>query len=228
MSTVPTTRIGKIEFYETHAPVWKLAADDIGITSGEGEALLAAATAAREAYNASIVARDASKAATQTFYNDTSDMATMGAGLLAKIKAFAEATQDPSVYAAAQIPPPAAPTPVAAPGTPMDFSVLLMQSGAIELRWKCNNPVGTQGTIYECRRKIGGGAFTFIGASGVRSFIDDTLPSGSVGVTYEITATRSTKRGLPAQFNVNFGVGGDGAVFATVSNVPTVPVRMAA
>ena len=228
MSIVPKNRVGQIEFYETHAPVWKDAATSVGVTSAEAEALIAAAATARESYTASILARDASKSATQDFYTDTADMATMGAGLLAKIKAFAESTQNPGVYSAAQIPPPAAPTPVAAPGTPMDFSVLLMQSGAIELRWKCNNPVGTQGTIYECRRKIGGGAFTFIGASGVRSFIDDTLPSGSVGVTYEITATRSTKRGLPAQFNVNFGVGGDGAVFATVSNVPNVPVRMAA
>ena len=48
-----------------------------------------------------------------------------------------------------------------------------LQTGAVELKWKCANPTGTQGTIYECRRKIGNGAFTFVGATGVRAFTDD-------------------------------------------------------
>lgn len=229
MPIVPTSRVGKITFYEAHASLWKDHYAQLGITLDDATKLLDATEQARAAYNASILARDAAKAATQDFYNDTSDMATLGAGLLSTIKSFAESTQNPSVYSIAQIPPPATPGPVPAPGTPMDFTVALMQSGAVELRWKCNNPEGSVGTIYECRRKIGGGgggSFQFIGASGVRSFIDDTLPSGSIGVTYEITAVRSTKRGLPAQFNVNFGVGGDGSAFATVENAPAM--KMAA
>jgi hypothetical protein len=228
MSIVPGTRIGKITFYEAHANQWKDHAAQLGIDADDATKLLAATVAARASYNASILARDAARAATQDFYNDTSDMATLGAGLLSTIKSYAESTQNPGVYSLAQIPPPATPGPIPAPGTPMDFTVSLMQSGAVELKWKCNNPEGSAGTIYECRRKIGGGALTFIGATGVKSFVDDTLPSGSTGVTYEITAVRSTKRGLPAQFNVNFGVGGDGFAFATVENAGGAPMKMAA
>ena len=44
-----------------------------------------------------------------------------------------------------------------------------------------------------------------------------SLRSGSTGATYQITAVRSTRCGLPGQFNVNFGVGGDGLAFVTVS-----------
>jgi hypothetical protein len=58
----------------------------------------------------------------------------------------------------------------------------------------------------------------FVGASGVKSFVDDTLPSGASPVTYQITAVRSTARGNPAQFVVNFGVGGGG--FAVTSVTP--------
>lgn len=230
MAIVPDSRIGKITFYEAHATLWKDHALELGLDVDDATKLLDATTQARAAYNDSIQARDAAKAATQDFYTDTAAMATLGSAMLATIKSFAETTQNPGVYSIAQIPPPAAPSPIPAPGTPMDFTVLLSQSGAIELRWKCNNPPGSVGTIYECRRRIGGtgSPFVFIGASGVRSFTDDTLPSGSTGVTYELTAVRSTRRGLPAQFNVNFGIGGDGVTFARVENAPTVPVKLAA
>jgi hypothetical protein len=109
----------------------------------------------------------------------------------------------------------------------------LLQTGALELKWKCNNPSGTQGTIYEVKRQIGGvgsGGFVFVGASGVRSFTDDTLPSGSAPVTYQITAVRSTARGKPAQFTVNFGIGGGGgfAITSITGASEGTSVKMAA
>lgn len=111
-------------------------------------------------------------------------------------------------------------------GTPFEFIVGLLQNGALELRWKCSNPSGTQGTIYEVQRQIGSGGFACVGASGVRSFTDDTLPSGSAPVTYQVTAVRSTSRGNPAQFTVNFGVGGPGLTIASVTE--SGPVKLAA
>ncbi|MBM4108026.1 MAG: hypothetical protein FJ255_04340 [Phycisphaerae bacterium] len=132
-------------------------------------------------------------------------------------------------YVLAQIPPPATPGVTPPPGTPFAFTVGLLQNGALELKWKCANPSGTQGTIYEVKRSIGGppaGALTFVGATGVKSFTDETLPSGSAPVTYQITAVRSTSRGSPAQFTVNFGIGGPGLTIASV--VEGGPVKMAA
>ncbi len=52
------------------------------------------------------------------------------------------------------------------------------------------------------------GAFAVIGVSGIRRFVDDTLPSGAASVTYEIVAIRSTTRGIAGRFTVNFGVSG--------------------
>jgi len=109
---------------------------------------------------------------------------------------------------------------------PFDFTVGLLQNTSLELKWKCNNPSGTQGTIYEVKRAIGGGAFNFVGATGVKLFTDDTLPSGSAPVTYQITAVRSTARGNPAQFTVNFGIGGPGLTIASVTEGG--PMKMAA
>jgi hypothetical protein len=42
--------------------------------------------------------------------------------------------------------------------------------------------------------------------------VDDTLPIASAPVTYQITAVRSTARGNPAQYTVNFGTGGGGGL----------------
>ena len=232
MSTVPDTRVGKIEFYETHAKAWDAVATQIGITAAEAGEMTNLTQQARAAYGASQEARNAAKAATQTFYDGTSDMATYGASLIAKIRAFAETTNNPAVYNLAQIPPPATPSAVPPPGTPFEFTVGLLQDGAVELNWKCTNPSGTYGTIYEVMRQIGGPSapMTFIGATGVRTFIDATLPAGSTPCTYKVTAVRSTSRGNPAQFTVNFGVGGGGGGrgFAVTNVTEPQPVRMAA
>ena len=97
----------------------------------------------------------------------------------------------------------------------------LLQDGSLKLKWKCNNPANTQGTTYEVFRKVAGqGGFGYVGGSGIKEFVDDTLPAGSEGVTYQLTAVRSTKRGLPAQFNVNFGVSSSGATTASVAIEP--------
>ena len=50
------------------------------------------------------------------------------------------------------------------------------------------------------------GAFTDIGRTGKRRFVDDTLPMGCSRVTYKVQAVRSTAEGQCATFNVNIGV----------------------
>ena len=57
-------------------------------------------------------------------------------------------------------------------------------------------------------------AAEFLGTAGNRKLTDTTLPAGSRGVTYQITAIRSTRRGESGQFNVNFGVDGEVGKFA--------------
>jgi hypothetical protein len=232
MGVVPDSRIGKIEFYEAHIAPWTSHAAAIGLTPAAVTALSTLTTQARAAFNAAEAARAAAKAATQNFYDKVRAMhSNPGAGsdMIETIKTYAQTKNDPNVYVLAQIPPPATPGITPPPGTPLDFTVSLLQNGALELKWKCNNPSGTQGTIYEVKRQTGGGAFTFIGASGVKSVTDDTLPSGATPATYQVTAVRSTARGNPAQFTVNFGIGGPGLTIASITEGGAGgPMKMAA
>ncbi|XVJ58669.1 MAG: hypothetical protein HEQ23_04410 [Tepidisphaera sp.] len=211
MGIVPTTRLGKIEFYEAHIAPWTSNAAAVGLLPATVTALATATTQARAAFNAAEAARQAAKTATQNFYDKVRAMHNgPGAGqdMIDTIRLYAETKNDPNVYTLAQIPPPATPGTTPPPGTPYEFAVGLLQNGAVELKWKCNNPSGTSGTIYEVMRKTGSGGFVFVGGTGVRVFVDETIPAGSAPVTYQITAVRSTTRGNPAQFTVNFGIGG--------------------
>lgn len=241
MGIVPDSRLGKIEFYEAHIAPWLVNPSKIGLTPTQVTNLETLTEAARTAFNAAESARAAAKAATQNFYDKVRAMHSgpgAGSDMIDTIKNFADTTNNPQVYADAQIPPPARPGTTPPPGTPFEFTVGLLQNGALELRWKCNNPSGTQGTIYEVLRKIGtspAAAFAFIGGSGIKAFTDDTLPSGSAAVTYQITAVRSTARGKPAQFTVNFGMnaggaGGAGGAGMTIASITgeNTSVKMAA
>jgi hypothetical protein len=110
---------------------------------------------------------------------------------------------------------------VGAPGTPTDFTVSLNGDGTLKLKWKCANPAGSVGTIYQVWRRIGGaggaGEFVYLGGSGTKDFTDDTLPAGSAAVTYQIQGVRSTAIGPWAQFNVNFGISSGGGTMIVAS-----------
>lgn len=220
MGIVPNDRIGKIEFYEAHLPPWTTNAAAIGLTPASVTALTTAVTNARKAYGDHLAAQAAAKAATAAFYDKVRIMHSnpgFGADMIQTIKTFAQTSNNPNVYVLAQIPPPAQGGTTPPPGTPFDFTVNLLQDGSLQLKWKCSNPSGTVGTIYEVKRQVGGaGSFQFVGATGVKTFTDDTLSGGSP-VMYQITAVRSTARGNPAQFVVNFGVGGGGLTVSSIS-----------
>lgn len=238
MGIVPDTRLGKIEFYEAHTLAggpWATNAAAIGLTPAAVTALGTLTTQARKAFNDAEAARQAAKTATQAFYDAVRAMHSnpgAGADMIELIKNKAQTTNNPGVYTLAQIPPPATPGTTPPPGTPLDFTVGLLQNGALELKWKCNNPSGTQGTVYEVKRRDGGGSgatFGYVGSTGVKNFTDETVVSGTASVTYQVTAIRSTQRGNPGQFTVNFGMGGGGG-FAITSVTEGVagPVKMAA
>jgi hypothetical protein len=229
MSLVPDSRLGKIQFYEAHIGPWSTNATSIGLEDEATSALASLITAARSAYDAAEAARLAAKAATVNFYDKVRAMHSgpgAGADMIETIRNFARTTNNANVYVLAQIPPPATPGTTPPPGTPFDFRVELLQNGALVLKWKCNNPSGTMGTIYEVKRAIGAGGSTlnFVGASGIKSFIDETLPTGGAPVTYQITAVRSTSRGNPAQFLVNFGMAGQSITVASISDTDAVKI----
>ena len=207
MAVVPKASVDKISFYENHTTPWSTNATAIGTTTVVVTDLTTKTTAARAAYNAQQAAQAAAKAATLTYAAAVAAMGDAGAAIITQIRAKA-ATAGDGVYALAQIPAPATPTPVGPPGTPTDFGVKLAQNGAVTLTWKCANPAGAGGTMYQVfRRSTATGEFAYVGGSGERRFVDLTIPHGSSSVTYQIQAVRSTSVGPWAQFNVNFGAG---------------------
>lgn len=221
MSTVPERRVGRIEFYETRLEPWAAHAAAIGLSDQAVAALAARAAEARAAYEAHLAAQNAARAAAAAYHEKVDALhgaPGAGADMIRAIRAFAESTDNPEVYALARIPAPAVPAGPGAgppPGTPTRFRVGLLQTGAIELRWTCKNPRHARGIVYEIMRRTrrgGGGSggeepFEFVGTTGTRRFIDTTLPAGAgPEVTYRVTALRSVARGHPAQFTVRFGV----------------------
>lgn len=117
----------------------------------------------------------------------------------------------------------ATPTPRPAPGMPTDFRVELFQNGSIGLKWKCANPAGAPGPVYQVWRRTGTtGEFICLGGAGERRFLDGTVPAGAASVTYRIQAARSTAVGPWADFTVSFGVTSGGTMTASVESVPAL------
>jgi hypothetical protein len=222
MSLVPPTNEGKINFFQSKNTPWAANAVAIGTTAAAVTALATKVTAAQTKLAAQVAARAAAKNATADLNAAIRDMAGAGSDIIKQIRAKA-ATDGDNVYILAQIPAPATPTPVPAPGTPTGFKATLNPDGSMKLRWKCPNPAGSVGTIYQVTRRTGAtGPFLPVGGTGTRSFVDSTVPAGVASVTYQIVAVRSTAIGEAAQFLVNFGIaGGSGEMVASV--VPSQP-----
>lgn len=227
MSTVPKKPLDRVQFYENHLAPFTAHAVAIGTSAAAVTDLTTKTSAARDAYNARQAAMDAAQTATTAWHNAWLAMSTAGAAILLNIRSKAE-TDGPTVYELASIAPPPTPTPVGDPGKPTDFQVQIDETGAVMLKWKCPNPPGAQGTIYQIWRKIGtSGSFTYLVGVGEKKFIDETLPAPTACVTYKIQAVRSTRKGAWAQFMVSFGNEGSGATSASVVEQAPSP-KMAA
>lgn len=222
MSVLPPTVIGQIEFCEAHWPVWNAAPIAIGLTAPQVVALKTATEAARASFNAAQVAREASRAATVTQNSNASLMRSNAADLIRQIKAFAELQSNPNtVYAAAQIPPPAAPVPMPAPGKPTDFAVALNSDGSVALSWASTESAASTGAFFTVSRKLPGqSSFTGIGGapgttteSRRSTFTDATVPASaaSAGAQYIVQGFRGTRMGEASDaVIVQFGIDGPG------------------
>jgi hypothetical protein len=220
---LPQGAVDRVAWFEAHTADWQTNAVAIGTTTTAVTALTTKVTAARAAYDAQQLAFEQAKAATQNFKDAVAAMTTAGAEIIKQVKARA-ASGGNAIYTLALLPVPAIPAPLPPPGTPTDFAVTLKPDGSLKLRWKCANPAGSSGTMYQVQRKVGGaGGFIALGGTGTRTFEDATVPAGVASVTYQVQAVRSTAAGVPAQFLVNFGVGGSGEAMAMVAGPGGAP-----
>ncbi|UYV13920.1 MAG: hypothetical protein NCW75_06430 [Phycisphaera sp.] len=219
MSVIPDGRSEAIDFFTNRLAAWTADPASIGLTLELVNELAAATSAASTARQDAQQAADAKLAASQTFRTQTDAMRTIGVGLVQKIRGYAKATGDESVYATALLPDPATPEPTPAPGTPYEFAIDLRQDGSVELAFKCDNP-GAQGgsaggvTYDVWRQDEAEGGFVYLLNTGERRFTDASVPAGTAVATYRVVARRSTLAGDPALFAVRFGVGGNGMAMA--------------
>mgnify|MGYP001462183983 CR=1 FL=1 len=223
MRILPKTPAQQVQRLTTLVPAWAVDPGAIGLSPeriAEIEALL---SQARAAQLAAYEARNAAQAATHAFEIATAALVRNASSAIGLIKATASASPDPAaVLLQAQLPDPhphgpASPGSLPPPGTPTNFRVELLQTGSIVLSWKCDNPAGSVGTMYQVRRCVhgtSGDAFEHLALCGEKTFTDNHIPVGAGSLTYEVTAFRSTRRGQPARFNVNFGAQGPARVLA--------------
>lgn len=209
MGLYPTSpRADFLSWANVHAPIFTARAAQIGLTAPQAAAFAAAVEAASAAESDRANAAQAAKTATQEATMKVSDLRRSASATVGLIKAFAQQTDNPEVYNLAEIPAPATPVPFPPPGLPTDLAVsLIPTTGQIELRWKCQNPTGTQGTAYIVRRRVAPGSqFEFIGVTGEKRFVDSTFAAGPDRVEYTVQGQRADSAGPVSNIVVvNFG-----------------------
>jgi hypothetical protein len=208
MALVPSKLAAKVAFYVAHQDPWTLNGTALRIAPDDITQMQTLTDAAQAAQTAKESATDAARTANQLYRQAVAAMAAHGASIISTIRGTAQATGDPNIWNLAVLPEPKTREPVAAPGSPYAPAVQLIAGGSLQLKWKCKNPSDGPGVVYEIHRQSGDGTMSYLATSGTRSFIDSTLPAGTANVTYAITAVRSTKKGFPTQFAVQFGTDG--------------------
>ncbi|MGD1917326.1 MAG: hypothetical protein ACFCBV_14225 [Phycisphaerales bacterium] len=191
MATVPNRKQDMITFFATRLPAWQADPAAIGLSAEQVAALGVRLQAAQDAAGVQATKQAEAKAATEASNTEAQSLRGFGGSLINVIRAFAEASDDPSVYSAAQIPAPADPTPAPAPGMPTDITAAIDNAGSIDLAFKAENAQPHTGTVFEIRRKLDTeSAFTLIGTSGEKAYSDATIPAGTTSAVYTITARR--------------------------------------
>jgi hypothetical protein len=200
MRVVPRNKGPRLQFFLTHLPKWIENAEALGLSAEILVELQAKVDETCTKRNAQYANEQAARSATQEADSADEAMSNLGAAVIQQIRARAR-TAGPSIYSLGSISPPKDASPIAPPGKPDKLKAQLM-GGWLELRWTCKNPRGSTGTLYHLHRSVDGGPKAFIGLSGEKKFVDQTVPKGASFLEYEIRAIRSTQVGLSALFPV--------------------------
>ncbi len=204
-----------IDFFAAHAAGWVANQASIGITVQQAIDLTTFITTAQQAQLAADTARNTAQAATLDLQTKSADLRTFGGDLVRLIKAYAESQTDPAaVYVTAEIPPPAAPTPLGVPAVPTNLQGEVDNSGAVTLSWDATLQGGTQFTIERQLNPVASAPGTWItlGNVSAKTFTDSTLPQGFANASYRVTATRSGGTSQPTEPTaIYFGVAGSQA-----------------
>jgi hypothetical protein len=208
-SSIPSSpRSDVLAWCQAHVDVFTTNAAAIGITPAQATAFktLVNTFAAKEA--AKEAARIAAETATQASNDAYTPMRRQMTQIVAAVRAFAIDTNNPRVLELAQVPPRAEPSSIGPPGKPTNMTVELVPgTGAVQIRWRSVNPQGASGTSYIVRRKLPTEqAFSFLGVTGERRFVDNSFVAGPDTVQYTVQGQRADSAGAESDiFVVRFG-----------------------
>ena len=224
MGSYPTVRRDEfIAWCRAHAPAFNEHADEIGLSQQQAADFGLLADTAWADMVAQETALLAYRAATETVKDSVRQLRVSAGTCVRLVRAFAEARTDPlAVLNLARLQPAADAAPAPPPATPRNLRASLDAStGAMTVSWKCAQPAGTSGTTYLVSRRLAGElGFSFLGASGRKVFVDDTLPAGIKQVEYIVRGNRGTRAGAASPILlVRMGATGAGAT-ARYSAVP--------
>ncbi len=211
MPVLPSKINERIQWFEQRLADWNTNATAIGLTVAQVASLTTLVTAARSAWDTAQSARQDAKNATVNQSSAVSAMSELGGDLVKTIRAFAQTTNNNTVFSLASVPPPAPPTPAGPPVPPTDLSADPNADGTITLKWK--GSVASQ-TFFTVWRRVGAtGPFVQIGSLASKKFIDDGVPPPSspagTQVFYNVRSQRGTAFSAPSDTTmVQFGVGG--------------------
>jgi hypothetical protein len=211
MRVVPRTAAQKTAFFAARIEAWAEDPQGIGLTAAEVARLQEAVQEVRAAMLARKQAMEATRAATLACHLKLRRMARLGSGMMNKIRGAAAVSDDAGIYVQAKIPAPHPPGALPEPGTPYEPRIELAVNGHLTLRWKCDNPPGSGGTMYEVQRRIDNGPWQPLGMVGRKRRTDRNLPAGAVNILYQVRAVRSTRTGSPAIFPVRLSGTAEGA-----------------
>jgi hypothetical protein len=191
---VPDTQQGAIDFFSSRTPTWAANQAAIGISAAQVVDIDAKVTAAQTKLAAAQAARNAAKTATLDLADAMNDMRSFGGDLIKTIRAFAETTDDDSVYILSDIPPVSPPKPTGVPDVPTEVSSSINGFGYVFIEWKASRAVGTQFILQRQLTPVDGAptAWAFAGASTTNDYTDTTVPTGFASVSYRVYAQRAS------------------------------------
>ncbi len=192
MSTnLPTRSLPTVEWLEARIAGWNTNFASIGVTSAQVFDLATGITNARAAFTSVTKIRADSKSATLDFNGQATVIHDKAAGMIANIKAFAEASDDATtVFALANVSPADAPTPAGPPVTPSNVRATVQNGGNVLIEWDGSL---SQRTFFEVLRIVDNAIeYSRIASIGEKEYVDTTVPQGTMKVQYAIRAVRGT------------------------------------
>lgn len=215
MGSVPSSpRETVLSWCEAHVDTFRTNAASIGLTADQALDFATAVTAFATSFAAeekALLELEAAREASRGTYRLLRRQMTQA---VSDIRYFAEDQINPSVvYELAEVPPRQDPSTAPPPGQPTNLQAsIVTATGAIELKWKSNNPTGTSGTSYIITRKLPTESdFRFVGVTGERRFVDNSFIAGPDSLQYQVQGQRADSASPVSEiFTLRFGRSGPG------------------